>query len=207
MPAALNDAGNKISTGEKIMSRTLKVSVFVLFILVFLSLSLNMYLIWQLLRIQRQAREVIPRVQETLSQAATDVETFRKSKIELEIEIDQEFPVNVEIPIKETIEVPIQVTIPIKEEFDTTVVMDPFKSGLEVPVDVTVPVDVEVPIDVVVPVTIDRTIPISTMIPLNTNFPITIDINKTNLAGSIEQLRVALISFNQFLDEALLSMQ
>jgi len=185
------------------MSNTIKTVIVILFILVFLSLGLNLYLYWQLLRAQQAAQTLIPEVQQILAQAATDVESFQNSTFEFEIEIDQEFPVDVEIPIQETVEVPIQMTVPIQQEFETTIELDPFGTGSGIQMPVKVPVDVEVPLDVVVPVAIDQTIPISTTIPLDITLPVAIEVNKTGLATSVEQLHSALVSFNQFFDAIL----
>lgn len=181
--------------------KALKASIIVLFILVFLSLGLNLYLTWQLLRLQKQAQDLAqdlgPIVQETLSQAAVDLESFKDSTIEFDVQVNEEFPVQANIPFNETIEVPIKVTIPINEQIETSVVIDPFQSGLEIPVDIAVPVDMEVPIDMVVPVSIDRTIPISTTVPLNVSVPIAIDLGETELAGFVERLHTGLVSLEE----------
>jgi hypothetical protein len=191
--------------------KTLKVTIIILFVLVFLSLGLNLYLIWELIRVQQQAytlaREYIPTIQATLSQAADNLQTFQGSTLEFEVKVNEEFPVDVEIPINETIEVPIQVSVPIRQEFETTIVMDPLQSGLEIPVDVTVPVDVEIPVDVVVPVVIDRVIPISTTVPLALDVPIVVEMDKIELTGYLEQFQMMLISINSFLDQVLADIQ
>ncbi len=185
------------------MSTGTKIAIVILFILVLLSLSLNGLLMWQWWSFQRQAkmtlREFQPVIHEALSQVIAELETFEESPLEFEIQIQQEFPIQVDIPFNETVEVPIQTTIPIKQEIQTTVIIDPLQTGLEIPTDVTVPVDLEVPIDLNIPVSIDRTIPISTTIPLDLTVPLTIDIGETELVPYIEKLRSGLISLDQTL--------
>lgn len=184
--------------------KALKASIIILFILVFVSLGLNWYLITQLLSARQQARELVqefkPAAQDALSTVAAELETFEESTIEFNVEIDQEFPVEVEIPINESLEIPITTTIPIKQEFETTILMDPLQTGLEIPVDVVVPVDVEVPIDVVVPISVERTIPISTSIPLELDFPIIIEVSETDLVKYIEQIRQGIASSEAFIE-------
>ena len=189
------------------MSKTAKVILVILFILIFLSLGLNGFLLWKLYSFEQQARataqNVGPVLQESLAQAITDLETLQEATIEFDVQINEEFPVQAEIPIKEILEVPIQLEIPISQEIKTTVLLDPLQTGLSVPVDVTVPVDMKVPIDVSIPVAIDRTIPVSTTVPLDLNVPISIAIGDTELAGYIERLRNSLVDFDAFLEKVL----
>lgn len=187
------------------MARNIKIAFIILFILVFFSLALNIYLIYYLMTLRQQAlkvaREVGPVVQESLGRADAELETFQQSTIDFKIQIDQELPVQVEIPINETIEIPIQMTVPISKTIETTVMMDPFQAGLEIPVDIDVPVDLEIPIDVVVPIPISRTLPLSTSVPINLDLPIAIKVSETPLVTYIEDIRTALASFNQWLNE------
>jgi hypothetical protein len=193
------------------MSKTAKVILVILFILVFLSLGLNVYLLWKLYSLEEQARttarNVVPLLQASLGQTVTDLETFQESAIEFDVQVKQDFPLEVDVPFNETIEVPIQLTLPISQEINTTILLDPLQTGTGIPVDVTVPVDMEVPIDVTVPVEIDRTIPIATTIPLDLDVPVSIEIGDTELAGYIERLRDNLISFNTSLDQMLVKLK
>ncbi len=185
------------------MSRSAKVIIFILFILVLLSLALNGLLLWQWWSFQQQVKAAIrdfePIVGEALSQAITDLETFENSTIEFNVQVQQEFPVQVEIPFQETLDVPIQTTIPISQEIQTTILIDPLQTGLSIPTDVTVPVDLEVPINLTIPVSVDRTVPISTTVPIDFNVPLSIKISETELAPYIGRLRTGLISLNQTL--------
>jgi hypothetical protein len=183
------------------MSKGTKTAIIFLFILVLLSLGLNGWLLWQWWSFQQQAQEVIADVesiaQEAVSQAITDLESFENSTLEFDIQVQQEFPIQVEIPFNQTMEVPIQTTIPISQEIQTTILLDPFQAGLNIPTDITVPVDLEVPIDLNIPVSVDRTIPISTTIPLDLNVPLAIKISETELAPYLEKLRTGLVSLEE----------
>lgn len=178
------------------MSTGLKITLVVLFLLVFISLGLNMYLIQQLAQARNTAvqtlRRLAPAVEQTLADVDSELEAFQQSTLTFQIEVDQQIPLQTEIPFNESIEIPVQVTIPVQQEIKTTVMMDPFQAGLEIPVDITVPIDMEFPIDQVVPVAINRAIPISTTVPLSLTVPINIPVSNTDLAPYIDKLRQGL---------------
>lgn len=188
-------------------SKRIKFHLFFLYLFVIVSLLLNIYLISQLLTLQRRARalaqEFRPIVAENLSQAIAELEEIQNSTFEFVVEIEQEFPVNVEVPIDENVEIPVKLSFPVKQQVETTAMMALFDGDVEIPVDISVPVEVEVPIDVVVPVEVKRTIPISTTVPVDFDIPIAIDVNETPLAPYIEQLRVALIMYQESADQLL----
>lgn len=185
------------------MSKSAKIFMGLLFVLVLLSLTLNGLLLWQWWTFQQQAMQAIQRfnpvINEGLSQAIADMQEFEQSTVEFNIEVSQNIPIDTEIPFNETLEVPINTTIPIQQQIATTIMIDPLQSGLEIPVDINVPVDIEVPVDMSIPITVDRTIPISTNIPLNMTVPISIKISETELAPYLERLRLALESLEQTL--------
>jgi hypothetical protein len=185
------------------MTRSAKIMITVLFVLVLLSLGLNGLLLWQWWSFQRRVEQTIQEVQpvlhEAISQAITDLEAFEQTPLEFDVKIDQEFPIETEISVNDSLEFPIQTTVPIKQDIETTVLLDPFQSGLEIPTDITVPVDIEVPLDLNVPVHIDESVPISTVIPVNLTVPLSIDVRETELGPYLQRLRQGLASFDQTL--------
>ncbi|MEM7342698.1 MAG: hypothetical protein AAF485_00515 [Chloroflexota bacterium] len=193
------------------MSSTSKILFTILFILVIISIGLNIFLITRLLAVQEQARVVVrdfgPNVQESLTQTITDLETFEESTISFEIDVQQEIPVSAEIPFNERIDIPIDVTIPIKQEVETTIFMDPLQTGLDIPVDVKVPVDIEIPVDLTIPIEIERTIPIETSVPLDLTIPLMIEVAETEVVGYVEQLRGGLTSLNVWVGDVLAEVQ
>jgi len=191
------------------VSTTVKTLFIILFVLVFISLGLNVYLVWQLQQTQQEVKAVVqkagPGVQTSLEQTIADLEAFQNATLEFKVAVDEEFPVEAQIPFNETIEVPIKLTVPIKQNIDTTIVLDVLGQGL--PVDVSVPVDVEVPIDTTITVPIDRTIDVSTTVPLKLDVPIALEIGDTELAGYIDRIRESLVSFNTMLGQILAELQ
>jgi hypothetical protein len=178
------------------MSRGTKTIITILSILVLLSLALNGYLLWQWWSFQQQTRaaltEIETTVSEVITQAMIDLEAFENSTLDFEFQVRQDLPVEVEIPFNESINVPIQTTIPISQEIETTIMIDPFQAGLEIPTDIVVPVDMEVPLDLNIPVAIERPIPISTTVSLDIDVPIAIEVSDTDLAPYLERLRLGL---------------
>lgn len=184
------------------MSRAGKVTLVLLFIVVFLSLGLNGFLLWQWLSFMHQLEGLEQMGRTALSQAVIDLGTFQQSTIQFEVQVNQSVPIQAEVPFRETLEVPIHTTIPIKQEVNTTVFIEIPDADLKLPIDITIPVELEVPIDLSVPVSIDRTIPISTTVPLDLNVPISIEISETELGGYVERLRMGLVSLVQALSGA-----
>ena len=191
------------------MSTTVKTLFIILFVLVFISLGLNVYLVWQLQQTQQEVKAVVqkvgPDVQTSLEQTIADLEAFQNATLEFKVAIDEEFPIEAQIPFNETIDVPIKLTVPIQQDIDTTIVIDVLGQGL--PVDVSVPVDVEVPIDTTITVPIDRTIDVSTTVPLKLDVPIALEIGDTELAGYVDRIRESLVSFDTMLGQILAELQ
>jgi len=195
------------TTQQQSIPTSLKIILAVLTGLVVISLALNMYLIYQWNQAQQQFVNVVtdlkPAVAETFDNADKELAAFQESTLTFNVEIDQELPVNAEIPFNETIEIPVKLIIPFKQQIQTTVNVDPFNTGFEIPIDLNIPIDMEFPIDQVVPITIERTIPISTTVPLQLAVPININVADTDLAPFIDELRQGLDEFKTNLDETL----
>ena len=183
------------------MSKNGKIIIVLLFILVFLSLGLNSWLIWQLLRLQQQSQALVETVRSGLPQAISELENFEKATIKYEVPIKQEFPIETEIPFNETLDIPIETSVPISQTISTTVNVDPLGTGLEIPIAVNVPVNVEIPVKTTVSIPIERTIPISTTISLDLNIPLAIKVSETDLAKYVEQLRTGLVALDKVLAE------
>jgi hypothetical protein len=185
----------------------IKIILLLLTILVLVSLGLNWYLIqqWQQARAQvsQFGRDLQPVVQETFDQVDADLAEFQQSSLEFTFRVNQTLPIQTSIPFNESIDIPVQVVIPVQQEIQTTVMMDPFQTGFQIPVDVTVPIDLEFPIDETVAIEIDRTIPISTSVPLSLTLPITIPINDTNLAPYLDRIRDGADNFEEKLNQTL----
>jgi len=151
--------------------------------LVILSLLLHWLILWQ----WQNARLAL---QEALDAAIKGVSDLRQERIEYELAIDQEVPLQADILLSQPLEVPISTTIPIRTTFDTTVNLT--LQGLEVPVEVAIPVDLQVPLKVQVPVDVGQ-FPVSTTVPLHTRLPIMIEISETPLADYLLRLQQELI--------------
>lgn len=151
--------------------------------LVVLSLLFNWLILWQWQNVRLA-------LQEALEEAIQGVSDLRQERIEYELVIDQDVPLQAGILLSQPLEVPISTTIPISTTLDTTVYLT--LQGLEVPVEVAIPVDLQVPLKTQVPVDIGQ-FPISTTVPFHTRLPIVIEISETPLAEYLLRLQQELI--------------
>jgi hypothetical protein len=181
------------------MSKSGRVALVLLFILVLISLGMNVFLYWQINQTRQKGLELVRTARGALPGAISELEAFEKTTITHDFQINQEFPVQTEIAIKQTLDIPIQTTVPISQVIDTTVMVGAPGTDLAIPLPVNVPVNVEIPIDTTVSITIDRTVPISTTIPLDLTVPLAIKVSETDLAQYIEQLRAGLKSLDEIL--------
>ena len=191
------------------MSRGAKITIFLLFLLVILSLALNGYTIWQLLIFREQAMALQQRLQdvqqvaaETVSRAIRELEAFDQVSIEHTVQINEQIPVRAVVPFQENMRVPIQATIPISEELSTTVAIEISQLNLSIPLDITLPLVLEVPVDITVPIDIDRQVPVSTTVPIRLEVPFVVNLSETGLARYVELLKQELKALEQVLSVA-----
>jgi hypothetical protein len=191
------------------LSRGAKITIFLLFVLVVLSLALNGYTIWQLLIFREQALALQQRIQdlqqvaaETVSRTIRELETFDQVSIEHTVQINEQIPVRAVVPFRENLQVPIQATIPISEEISTTVALEISQLNLSIPLDITLPLALEVPVDITVPIDIDRQVPVSTTVPIRLEVPIVVNLSETDLARYVELLKQGLKDLEQVLSVA-----
>ena len=190
---------------EITLPRGLKFTLALLFALVLVSIGINVFLVWQLVQFRQQATETIDRLQPQLEIAFDQTDArlaeFQQSTLTFDVDVDEVIPVQANVPFNETIEIPVQITIPIEEDFETIITVNAL--GAEIPVPVVVPVLMEFPIDEVVTVTISRTIPLSTSVSLNLAVPVQIDINDTELAPYLQELRQGLDAVKETVNETI----
>ncbi len=188
-----------------------KIALALLFVLVLLSLGLNAFLFQQLLAARAQAvssiKSLQPSINQTIEQVDDELQGFRDSTVQFSIALNREIPIETEIPFDEIIEIPVQVTVPISEEFATTVQVDPFGTGFNVPMDIVVPIDMEFPIDQMVSVPIKKSVAISTTVPLSMTVPIDIVIGDTELAPYIDRFRETLETLLETINGTLSSLE
>lgn len=151
--------------------------------LVILSLLLNWLILWQWQNVRLA-------LQEALEGAIEGVSDLRQERIEYELAIDQEIPLQADILLSQPLQVPINTTIPLSTTLDTVVNLT--LQGVEVPIEVAIPIDLQVPLKIQVPVGVGQ-FPISTTVALHTRLPIVIEIGDTQLADYLLRLQQELI--------------
>jgi hypothetical protein len=150
--------------------------VITLALLLLISLALHAWTIATLLNIRQTARNEMLALTSEIAAARTDT-------IELEVPINQRFPVNTTVEIQEDIVVPVDTTVNVNQQVSFPIAT-PFGNTV-----ITFPVQATVPVSTTIPVTIDETFSISTEVLVDMRLPINLPIDETPIGGYLEQLQ------------------
>jgi hypothetical protein len=137
-----------------------------LWCLVFLSLGLNLYLLYAL----QQARLLAI---ETIGEAARSISVLAGQTIQYTLPVHQDIPVRTSVAIDETLSVPVSAhltqTVPVRA-------IIPFRDTLTVPVSTVIPVETTFQVPVNIPLVGQQfiAIPISATIPVSLSTPVSI---------------------------------
>lgn len=140
-------------------------------------LALNLALIYGLNLARLAAIDALSNAETTLDKLANEVIVYN-------IKVNQAVPVKADVPLNQKIDIPLDTVIPIDQ-----VIKFPFKTG-NTQIELEMPIKADFPIDMVVPVQFNNTISVDTTVQLDTAVPVKIELNKTQLAGYIEQARL-----------------
>ncbi len=161
--------------------RRLNIWVAFLYVLVIISLAINVRLIWELKRARDQAYAAV-------DQLLTITGQIGDEKISVPIHVAREFPVKVSVPIEYNARIPVNADVPIS----TTVVI-PFEvmgKTIEFPV----PINMNIPVNVEVPVNLSKTFDISTTVPVVFDMNVEVKMSDTPLPKYMDELRAALLA-------------
>ena len=162
-----------------------------LFVLILVSLALNVLVIASLLEVRQTAAGA-------LNRAAGALADMEATTFETSVEVRQTIPVNAEIPFQREWNVPVRVSVPIEHElaFEETIVVPIdvplFELNLDVPVSTTIPVSLTVPIETEVPFAIDETFYVDTEVQVDLLVPVTLDLADTSLPAQLDALAAML---------------
>lgn len=150
--------------------------VITLALLLLISLALHAWTITTLLNIRQAART------EMLA-LTSEIAAARADTIELEVPINQRFPVNTIVEVEEELVVPVDTTVNINQQVSFPITT-PFGNTM-----IALPIQATVPVSTTIPVTINETFPISTEVLIDMRMPISLPINETPIGGYLEQLQ------------------
>lgn len=189
-----------------------------LWLLVFVSLGLNIYLFVTLMNIRTQARVQVQAAEERL--AAVEVGDY-----ELPIEIDETLPISFTVPFSDTFVVPISATIPVSASVPFSETIDvpintvipinatvsvpvpvlgnipipipivtsiPVNLDVKVPISRTIPVQLDIPVDLTIEVPVESEVPVQTDVPVQFDFPVNLPLEEMGLEQLLEQVHAAL---------------
>jgi hypothetical protein len=145
---------------------------YLLWLVVIVSLGLNLYVINVLMQARRQ-------VAQAASTAATAVGQLGAAAIDYAVPISQTLPVSFTVAYRQTFSVPISVTLPIDTQVQVTLNTPIGDFPINVPVKTTVPINLnpQVPLSLAVPVSVS--------VPISFTVPIHLALSDTTLGASL----------------------
>ena len=197
-----------------------------LWLLVLVSLGLNVFLFVTLNNIRNQARMQVAAAGERLQ--AVEVGAF-----ELPVHIDETLPISFTVPFSDTFVVPISATIPVSASVPFSETIDvpintnipinatisvplpaignipipipivtniPVNLDVQVPISRTIPVELDIPVDLIIEVPVESQVPIETEVPVQFDFPVTLPLEDMGLQQLIQQVQAALDSLIRLLE-------
>jgi len=197
-----------------------------LWLLVLVSLGLNVFLFVTLNNIRNQARTQVEAAGERLQ--AVEVGAF-----ELPVHIDETLPISFTVPFSDTFVVPISATIPVSASVPFSETIDvpintnipinatisvplpaignipipipivtniPVNLDVQVPISRTIPVELDIPVDLIIEVPVESQVPIETEVPVQFDFPVTLPLEDMGLQQLIQQVQAALDSLIRLLE-------
>ena len=191
----------------------------ILWIIVILSLTINILLLAGLYSFRQRAQTEVTRVNEILDSVQID-------NFDLPIKVDETLPLSMSVAFSDTFQVPISATVPVSTSIvvddnlnvpiNETVRIDrdvrvaavilgqeipvdipiradiPIALNLDVPVDLEVPVDTEIPINLMVDVPVQTEIPVDTEVPIQLEFPVTIPLDQLGFNALLTEVKEGL---------------
>jgi hypothetical protein len=148
------------------------IDYYLLWLLVIVSLAINVYLI----RVLLQAREQLGLA---ASSAAVAVGSLRTTSLDYTVPIRETLPVSFTVAYRDNFVVPISTTIPINVQLTV-----PLRTPLGT-FPINVPVVTDIPINLRPSIPLSLAVPISVTVPISVDVPIHIDLGTTALNDSL----------------------
>lgn len=151
-----------------------------LWLLVLISLLLNVFVLGQLLRIRRGASEALVSASAILADLQTQT-------LELTIPVDETIAIDTDLPVDETLTIPIQTEVPIN-----TIVTVNVDGGVLGGIPLRIPISTVVPVDLETDVRINQTFEVHAPVELALEIPVRIDVAETSLYDTLGEAQEAL---------------
>jgi hypothetical protein len=149
----------------------------ILFLLLAISLGLNIFIIYVLSETRNRAVSVLENSQVLLDQVATQ-------PIETVVHVDQPIYISETLPVRHTFTIPIDTVYPLSTVIRTTVQI-PLLGAQEI----AAPIESDIPIQTELSVPIDTSVPLSFTYRLQTDIPVSVDLPENALRPIEEVLQ------------------
>jgi hypothetical protein len=170
-----------------------------LWLIVLISLGINIFLVVTLINLQREAQESVAKMK-TVAEIFADVDPVELQNFDIPVVIDETLPISLTVPFNDTFQVPIKTTVPISTSVtinenisvpindvvslnrNATIVISVL--GQSIPVDIpiradiplnmqtNVPINMEVPIELEIPIDLMVEVPVNTEVPIDAEIPV-----------------------------------
>ena len=199
---------------------------YLLWLLVLVSLGLNVFLLVTLNSIRSQARDQVQAAGERIR--AVEVGEF-----ELPIHISETLPISFTVPFSDTFIVPISATIPVSASVPFSETIDvpintnipinatisvplpaignipipipivtniPVNLNVQVPISRSIPVQLDIPVDLTIEVPVESEVPVQTEVPVELDFPVNLPLDDMGFQELLQQVQDALDSLMRLLE-------
>lgn len=189
-----------------------------LWILVLVSLGLNILMLTSLYTLRQRARVEI-------RNATNLLESIQVENFDLPVHVEETVALSLTVPFSDTFLVPINATVPVSSSvpFSDTIVVPvnaiipinttvavplpavgnvtipipivtsiPISLSVDVPISRTIPVQLDIPVDLLVEVPIESEIPVAADVPVLMDFPVTVPLDELGFPQLLEHLQEAL---------------
>lgn len=197
-----------------------------LWLIVLVSLGLNIFLLVSLYNVRNQARAQVEAAGERL-------QSVEVGEYELPVRVDESLPISFTVPFSDTFIVPISATIPVSASvpfsetidvpintnipINTTVSVPlpaignipipipivtniPVNLDVQVPISRSIPVQLDIPVDLTIEVPVESEVPVENEIPVQLDFPVTIPLDEMGYEPLLQQVQEALDALMRILE-------
>lgn len=160
--------------------RDLKLGTVLLWLLVSVSLLLNVLILNQLFSIRQTALQ-------TIEETSAMIDAVQEQTFEMNFPVAETVIIDTTVPVQETVSVPINTTVPI----DTVVTVN-VNGGLLGEIPLRIPIQTDIPVNLTIDVPLDETVHVRAPVDFEVNVPVVIVVSETDFYATLEEIQATL---------------